>query len=515
MLLSGCTLPRRLYSTARLRELESLAERRGITGPELMERAGQAAWQLLQALWPEARRLLVLCGGGNNGGDALVLARLAREAGRHVQVLSLVVSLVDGAPRGDAAQAARRWREAGGAVEAWDPGKLKDNDLVVDGLLGIGLEREVRAPFAEVIEAVRASARPVLALDLPSGLHADTGRVMGTAPAAEATLTFLGLKPGLFTGLGAEYAGTIYCSELMLPAALYREVPPDCGRLELQVLEGLLPPRRRAAHKGDFGHVLVVGGAAGYSGAVALAAAAAARCGAGLVSALLLDRPALTGVTPEVMMHILRRGAAAPAALLERAGVLAVGPGLGRAPRACALLHQLLAHGSDRGLPGVLDADALNLLAREQEPTPKGREGAWVYTPHPGEAARLLGWRTERVQEDRLAAARALHDRLGGTVVLKGAGTLVADETGLDLCATANPGLAAGGTGDVLTGMIAALLAQGLARPAAARLGVCLHAAAAAAAAAEGGERGLQASDLLPWMRRLVNPEPGSPGLRR
>jgi NAD(P)H-hydrate epimerase len=301
----------------------------------------------------------------------------------------------------------------------------------------------------------------------------------------------------LYTGDGPDHTGDIVFDDLGVPARIYQRVAPTASRLELEELRRLLPQRRRSAHKGHFGHVLVIGGDVGYGGAARMAGEAALRVGAGLVSLATraAHAPEITAARPELMCHPVEQPGELQA-LLERSSVLAVGPGLGRSPWARSLLARVL----DSSLPRVLDADALNGLADEPQ-----RGANWVLTPHPGEAARLLGCPTPEVQADRYGAVVEIQRRYGGVAVLKGAGTLMCDGSGpTAVCAQGNPGMASGGMGDVLTGIIGGLLAQGLAPYEAACLGVCVH-AAAGDRAAQGGERGLIATDLLPVLRSLVN----------
>ncbi len=489
-------LPCGLFRAEQVRELDRLAiEEFDVPGYTLMTRAAAAALRELRRCWPHARRLVVLCGTGNNGGDGYVLARLAVEAGLTARVLTLgdQQALI-----GDAATARNDWMNSGGHAVAFAPDGLDDADVVVDGLLGTGLQRELSGQWREAVEAVNAHAAPVLALDIPSGLHADTGAVLGAAVYSALTVSFIGLKRGLFTGEGPDRCGEVVFDDLGVPAGVYLSVPPAATRIEGDVLRRLLPPRPRGAHKGRFGHVLVVGGDHGMTGAVRMAAEAAARGGAGLVSVATRREhaAAIAAVRPELMCHGVD-AAADLHPLLERATVVAIGPGLGQSPWAQRLLGTVL----DTDLPLVVDADALNLLAREP-----GSRGHWVLTPHPGEAARLLGTSAAEVQADRFAAVEALADAFDGVVVLKGAGTLVhARGGGTYLCDRGNPGMASGGMGDVLTGVIASLLAQGLDLEDAARAGVFAHAMAADVAAG-GGERGLMALDLLPELRQLLNP---------
>lgn len=491
-------MPHRLYRTAQVRELDRIAiEERGIPADELMGRAGRAAYAELRRRWPRAKRLAVFCGRGNNGGDGYVLARLAREAGLEV---SVYVPAGIAAPQGAAARAAERWRLGGGAIDAWSGGvDLQTHDVIVDALFGTGLDRAPEGAWREAIEAIVASGRPVLAIDVPSGLDADRGSAPGVAVRADLTVTFIALKIGLFTGRGRELAGELRFSALGLAEDVLARVEPAAGRLSPGVFGALLAPRRRGAHKGDFGHVLVIGGDCGMSGAVRLAAEAAARSGAGLVSVATraVHAPLLSVARPELMAHAVE-DAQALAPLVARADVIALGPGLGRGDWSRAVFAAALAS----GLPLVLDADGLNLLAE----APRCRED-WVLTPHPGEAARLLAISIAMIEADRPAAVEALQQRFGGTVVLKGAGTLVRGSAGeTAACDAGNPGMATGGMGDVLTGLIAGLLAQGIAAADAAGLGVLLHAMAGDRAAADGGERGLLAGELLQHLRPLLNP---------
>ncbi|WP_440940691.1 NAD(P)H-hydrate dehydratase [Immundisolibacter sp.] len=484
----------KLYSPAQARAIDRAAALRpGCTGTLLMERAGTAAYSMLRRLWPAAQRLGVVCGVGNNGGDGYVLARLAHLAG-----LDVHLTAVAGAPRtGSEADTARQWFLAcGGHESAQLP--APDTEVLVDGLLGTGMDRAPEGATAQAIDALNASGRPVLALDLPSGLHADTGDAPGRAVRATATLSFVVRKRGLYTGKARALCGQLAFDALGVtpdpdePAA--EAVLLDLPRLRA----AWLPPRARQAHKGDFGHVLVIGGDHGFGGAARLAGTASARAGAGLTTVATRPAhvPALLSGRPELMAH----GLDTPAQLtplLDRADRLAIGPGLGQE----AFGRDLWARALACGKPLVADADALNLLAG----TPQRRDD-WILTPHPGEAARLLGCSPAQVEADRFAAVRALHARYGGVVVLKGAGTLVCDGTApIGVVPGGNPGLASGGTGDVLTGLIAGLWAQGLSARQAAALGASVHAATADALAARHGERGLLAGDLAERLPALLN----------
>lgn len=460
-----------------------------------MQRAGAAAWRTLRRRWPQARRIGVVCGPGNNGGDGWIVAELARREG----LAPIVIELGDQTALGADAAAARAAALAADVPVTRDLARLDEADVIVDGLFGIGLTREVTGDFGAAIRAVNACAdrsTPVMALDIPSGLHADTGAVLGSAVRAAVTVTFIGLKLGLVTGAAAAHVGDLVFDGLGTPASIHAGIAPAARRVDVATRAGLLPRRARHAHKGDHGHVLLIGGAPGFAGAARLAAEAALRTGAGLVSAAVHPACAahLNHGRPEIMVHPVA-AAADLAPLLRRASVVAIGPGLAQGDWGATMFGAV----RDTELPLVLDADALNLLAREHQ-----RRDDWVLTPHPGEASRLLGCPTAQINADRYAAAAALNARYGGVVILKGAGSLVSGGGEMDVVTGGNPGMGSGGMGDVLTGVVAALRAQGLSAFAAASHGAALH-AAAADLAARSGERGLLASDLFDPLRRLVN----------
>ncbi len=490
-------LPEELYRAEQVRELDrSAIEDFGIPGLTLMESAGLAAYSLLREKWPEIQDITVVCGTGNNGGDGFVVARLALLDGIAVRVLQL------GSPdklTGDARHNADKFMALGGAIEPFNA-VPEQTEVIVDGVFGTGLEREVTGEWAEALDAINEHWAPVLALDIPSGLHSDRGKVLGHAVKADATISFIGMKQGLFTGDGPEQCGELCFNDLGVPSGVYAQQSASACRVNWGSMSGHLTPRRRTAHKGDFGHVLVIGGAPGFSGAVRMAAEAAARCGAGLVSVATSPEHAvqLNMTRPELMCHAVSEPKQL-FPLLKRASVIAIGPGIGMSNWASQLLGCVL----ESRVPLVLDADALNLLAYD----PMQRKN-WILTPHPGEAARLLGCSVAEIQSDRFQSVRKLQLKYGGVVVLKGAGTLI--QSGPDrattLCTDGNPGMASGGMGDVLTGVIASLLAQGHDQELAAVMGVSLHAHAADIAAIE-GERGMLAGDLMPVIRTLVNQE--------
>jgi NAD(P)H-hydrate epimerase len=484
-------LPDALYGAAQVRELDARLIAAGTPGFELMQRAAHATWRALVRQWPSATELTVLAGHGNNAGDGYLVAAMAQRAGWSVRILAV------GDPQrlqGDAARAHAEALTEGVVVQGWQP----DSELrgvILDALLGTGLSGDVREPYVSAIKAINASGLPVTAVDIPSGLCADTGHVLGVAVRADLTVTFIGLKLGLFTGEAADHIGELLFNDLQASADIYRGIQVIAQRLNTANLPRLAA-RAPTSHKGRFGHVLLIGGDHGFGGAILLSTETALRSGAGMVS--LATRPehvpaALTRV-PEAMA-LGTSSANQLMSLLEKVSVLVVGPGLGQASWGRALLSSA----ANAALPQVWDADALNLLASGLVELPKD----CVITPHPGEAARLLGISTAQVQADRPAAARALSKKYTAVVVLKGAGSLIAHPDGrMALCHQGHPAMATAGLGDVLAGLTGALLAQGMDGFDAACLAVWLHANAGLQQGKFG--RGLAASDLIPAIRQLL-----------
>lgn len=482
---------RDLHTVEQVRAIDRAAlQALGISAEELMRRAASAGLSSLRRHWPQLQRICVHCGPGNNGGDGFLLAVLAREAGLRVEVVALGAR-----SHGDAARAREAWLEGGGQIMPWDAhADLPEAQLHVDALYGIGLNRAPEGAAARLIEQINHSGAPVLALDVPSGLNGDSGDCPGVAIRADVTVSFIAQKRGLHTGRAANQVGVLELAGLGVPDSVHAQTRADARLLAAAAL----PPRARAAHKGELGHVLVIGGDHGMAGAARLAGEAALRAGAGLVSVATRAEhvTTLNATRPELMVRAVD-GVQALASLLERVSVLALGPGLGQASWGHALWLTAL----DADKPLVLDADGLNLLARE----PRRFSAPTVLTPHQGEAARLLGLSTTEVGRDRFAAVREISRRHAAVVVLKGAGSLIAQPDGrLEVCPWGNPGMASGGMGDLLSGIIAALLAQGCSAWQAARMGVGLHARAGDLAAQQ-GERGLLASDLLAPLRALGN----------
>lgn len=466
-----------------------------------MKRAAAAAWSAAVARLRKPQRVVVVAGSGNNGGDGYELARLAQSAGFDVRVLELA-----GERRGDAATARSAWLEGGDAVFPARAEALREcgeGVLLVDALFGTGLSRAPRGEAADCIAAINAArgrGAQVLALDVPSGLCADSGQAPGVVIGADLTVSFVGRKPGLHLGEGPDRTGDLVFDALGIPATVYEALPVAASLLGEELLRGALRRRPRSAHKGSHGHVLLIGGDAGTNGALLMAARAALRSGAGLVSVATraAHAAALAMAQAELMPHGIE-DVEALASLIDKADVVAIGPGLGQQAWGRTMFRAALA--CDRTL--VLDADALNLLAE----SPRSRED-WVLTPHPGEAARLLQLDTATIQADRRSAVAQLQQQYGGVVVLKGAGTLVRGHE-LGLCPHGNPGMGVGGMGDVLTGVIAAVLAQHRSMPmstqTAAGVAVAAH-ALAGDLAAKRGERGLLPSDLIDRLRQTMNP---------
>jgi NAD(P)H-hydrate epimerase len=488
--------PKNLYSNEGARALDRLAiEQLGISGYSLMTRAAARAFALWRTLYPRARKFAVVCGPGNNGGDGYVMARLAHAAGFSVRVIG--VSTPDKLT-GDALTAYKDCQAAGVPVTPFSADALTFADVVVDALLGTGTERQVEGDLARAIAAVNACGKPCLSLDLPSGLHATTGAVMGDVIRAHSTITFVGLKSGLFTGEARDCTGTLYFDALGVSPATGSKINPYARRIVPESLPALTAARERGSYKGNFGHVLVVGGNPHMPGAARLCGQSAYRAGAGLVSIATHKANAVTlNVNgPELIVY----PASTPKdlkPLVEKSDVIAVGPGLGQSAWSKTLVKSLF----NVKKPMVVDADALNLLAHMKIKLPRA-----VLTPHPGEAARLLNKSVHAIEADRYGASQAIAKKYQCVCILKGAGTVVASAEGeLWVCDRGNPVLATAGTGDVLTGVIAGLLAQGFSTLESACAGVLLHATAGDEEEKHSGESGMLASDLLPRLRVARN----------
>lgn len=484
-------LPTSLYTPESVRRIDhKTIHEYGIAGYTLMRRAGQAVLDVLSERYPQAKKILVLCGAGNNAGDGYVIARMVQQQGMDVRV----VSLIDPEKlQGDARQAYQQWHESA-TLSVNDVALIEEADVVIDALLGTGLTREVEGTWLNWLDAINYSVKPVISVDVPSGLDALTGAIKGAAIKADITVTFIALKTGLFTASGKACCGEVVFDSLGVPDAVYEaEVP----LAELLTENYKLPKRSHDSHKGLHGHALVIGGNDGMPGAVILAAKAALRTGAGMATVVTRVEhvPAVAAACPEIMVYDSLNGDL-PDLSVEKISVVAIGPGLG----VDAWAHRLLMQAMALELPMVLDADALNLIAENNIQINMPH----IITPHPGEAARLLTFENaSEIQVDRFTAIRQLQDLVKGVVVLKGSGTLIFDGEQLSLCPYGNPAMAVAGMGDVLTGVIAALVAQGMALSQAASAGVCVHAKAGDLAAGD-DVRGVMASDVIEAIRQVL-----------
>jgi len=498
-------LPDNLYRVDSVVKLEQLAIKQfGIPAYELMKRAGQAVFDVVTSRYPDHKKILVLCGAGNNAGDGYVVASLARQAGFDVDVISLIDPST---LKNEALQAYQDWRRVADNSAA-DISQIAESDIIIDALLGTGLKRDVSVQWAGWIEAANKSGKPVIAVDLPSGLIADTGAIAGCAIEADITVSFIGLKQGLFTAQAKDVCGEIIFSDLAVPNEVYAQVDAD-ARLIKSVDYTLLPKRKASSNKGDFGHVLIVGGNVGMPGAVILAAKAALRAGAGLVTIVTaaLNLEAIITAVPEAMVKACDENTLPDVlneAFLKKITHVAIGMGLGQDDWSLALLRFCVSLEK----PLLIDADALSLLAKNDIKI----KSPLVITPHPGEAARLLSntasaFNSADIQRDRFSAVKQLFQLFADSgscaVILKGSGSLIFDGQIIKVCASGNAAMAAPGMGDVLSGIVIALMAQKISIHDAAELAVCLH-AAAAESLTQDKTRGLLASDVIDELTKVI-----------
>lgn len=496
MTMNSTSIPHTIWPADALRHAEKeAADALGLTLFELMLRAGEAAYQVAMQACPAGKHWLILCGNGNNGGDGYVVARLAQAAGVRVTLLALASEK----PLPEEADQARdAWLNAGGVIHAADIAWPDGVDLIIDALLGTGLNRAPHPVIADIICRANAYPAPVVALDIPSGLMAQTGATPGAVIQAAHTITFIALKPGLLTGKARDVTGILHHHALGLDAWLNTQTPA-IQRIDAACLPRWFTPRRPTSHKGDHGRLVIIGGDHGTAGAVRMAGEAALRAGAGLVRVLtrVENITAIISARPELMVDELTSHTLEDS--LDWADVVVIGPGLGQQ----AWGKQALRKAESCRKPMLWDADALNLLAIN----PDKRHNR-VLTPHPGEAARLLNCSVAEIESDRLHSAQRLVKRYGGIVVLKGAGTVIAsDAQEIAIVDAGNAGMASGGMGDVLSGIIGALLGQKLSPYDAACAGCVAHGTAADWLAAQSGTRGMLACDLFTTLRRVVNPD--------
>jgi NAD(P)H-hydrate epimerase len=509
------SLPQALYTAQAVREMDSFAiNEQGVDGFELMNKAARFSFHSLVKQWPDTHNLVILCGSGNNAGDGYIVAALAKKRGWNVEVF--FASPPDKL-KGDALSAYHACLNSKITPKvfdklAFDKKCANKNTIIVDALLGTGLNSEVNGIFAEIINAANNQDCPILALDIPSGLSANTGQALGLAIKAELSATFIGLKIGLFTGSGRHYSGKIVFSDLDLKLDMFKHIEPIATRLDLHNLLKTLTPRPKDTHKGNCGHAVIIGGDLGYGGAIILAASATARMGAGLTTVITHKehRTALLNSIPEAMVFTSHNMQDIEA-LLKKANVIIIGPGLGQS----AWSEKMLLAALNSDTPLVIDADALNLLSKKFSSALESsnfNRKHHIFTPHPGEAARLLNSNTSEIQTDRVLSVKALQNKWEGNFLLKGSGSLICSSKGsISLCPYGNPGMASGGMGDVLSGLIGGLIAQGLKPIYALQLAVCLHAKAADILSNEYGERGLLASDLIPIARQLITINSNTP----
>jgi len=511
-------LPRDLYTAEQVRLLDSIAiEQFDIPGFTLMQTAAAVAFNTLIEKWPQTRHVQVFAGSGNNAGDGYLVASLAKEQGLSAQVIFL--SNPDEL-KGDA-RSAWQWAEEHQVAmlpfSEFDVEHEKEHahPVIVDALLGTGLDREVAGDYALAIEFMNSVDRPVLAIDIPSGLSADTGESLGVTAIADCTVTFIGLKQGLLTNQAGDFVGDLIYHDLDVPDQVFsseNSPRPTTQRIDINSASAVLAPRAVASHKGSHGHVLVIGGDSSFGGAVIMAAEAALRSGAGLVSVITRSchRPALLARRPEVMVLGTEGENANIDEVIARATTIVIGPGLGRGAWARVLLQKALAAQISTNKPLVLDADALQLLAEKREQGAIIKRDNWILTPHPGEAAALLNLSTAEIQKDRFAAVRELNASWGGVCLLKGSGSLLCstenDQQEVFLCSEGNAGMATGGMGDVLSGIVGSMVAQGHTLKDSLCTAVCVHGEAADLSMEAAGQRGMAATDLMPYLRELVNP---------
>jgi NAD(P)H-hydrate epimerase len=484
-----------LYRCEQIRACEQLATSVfQIDENELMSRAGAEAFSHIIKLYPRVKHIAVFCGAGNNAGDGYVVARLAHEHGLVVTIYQCK-AVADLPPAGH--YAALQATAAGVECQPADEPLDGDVELIVDALLGIGLKGPVHGVIAAAIQQINASGLPVISLDIASGLNADTGCVENFCVNATATLTFIALKAGLYTADGPDHSGDIYCCPIQLEAGVVKQTPV-AYLLDDETVPLPLPPRKKNSHKGNFGHVLIIGGGPGMPGAVSLAAKAAMRVGAGSVTVATWPEHArgALALIPEAMVYGIK-SAQELHPLLARATVCVLGPGLGDSDWAVSLYLEAISS----QLPMVIDASALRLLAEHPQ-----IDDNWVLTPHPGEAAALLSCSTEQIQKDRYQSVARIQKQYGGVVVLKGTGSLIqTTEQNTFVCTKGNPAMASAGMGDVLSGIIAGLCAQGLSLSDATQCGVYVHALAGDEVAYALGGAGLLASDLFDVLPLVLN----------
>ena len=510
-------LPTHLYSADQIGSLENIVIKElGINSYDLMLLAGASVFTTIKRRYPQTSKLIVFVGGGNNAGDGYVVAAIAKLNGIEADVIQLCE---EQNLKSETRRAFEYASSSGVSMYSFTDEPVDQNyngreTLIVDAIIGTGLNRPIAGRYQKAINAVNSSNCPVISVDLPSGLNSDTGCAMGIAVMAHLTLTFVGLKQGLLTGEGKDYSGEVVFANLDIPDFIYKakgSPVPSSNRIDIGYVKSHLGPRKKSSHKGDHGHVVVLGGDLGLGGAGIMAAEAAKRSGAGLVTLITRSehRTAALVRCPELMVIGTEGKKKEFAGLLEKASSIVVGPGLGTADWGKSLLLSVLESKQISDTPILFDADAITILSDRKDLLDSMETGHFVFTPHPGEAAKLLGISKEHVQLNRFSAVRELVNLWGGACLLKGSGSLTCSADAPDtiyLCSEGNAGMASGGMGDILSGIIASLIAQGLKTTEALNCGICIHGEAGDLASRAYGERGLRATDLFPFLGELVNP---------
>ena len=472
----------------------------GLSITNLMERASEAVWKEVERKFGVPREITIFCGSGNNAADGYLVAALAAAKSVRVTIIEVGARQKQNAEVVHARSIAAKLAVDFNSLDI--EFKIKDG-VIIDALIGTGLRNKMGSNYVEAIEIINESKVPVVAIDVPSGLDANTGDVPDLAVKADLTVTCVALKRGMMTGKASAYCGEIVLDSLKIPRAIHNIETSDSKLLQLDYLLERLPERSKLAHKFQFGHAMVVGGEFGFGGAAIMAAQSCAQTGAGLVSLCCRAEHigAMLARQPEVMAHGVASGQDLEP-LLDTATVLIVGPGLGRS----AWSEQLLQKSLSAGRPMVVDADALNMIA-EGGLKINFSELSWIITPHSGEAAKLLGTSAGIVERDRFSAIKALQKKYSATVILKGPGTLVVGDqvTGPRICPYGNAAMATAGMGDLLAGIVGSLIAQGMPLELAAELGCCIHSRAADLAVDRSGQLGLTATDTLSFLRAILN----------
>ena len=488
-----------LYSANTVRKIDQLAiSELNNNAIKLMNRAGMAAFDELVQAFGQPSLITVFCGTGNNAGDGYILAARAAQKCIPVQVVELSKT----EKFSDETLRARQYAIDNNArLIDFDPDLDIQQGVIVDCLLGIGYKGQLRQPYDQAIALINAAELPVLSMDIPSGLNPDTGAVEDNAVTADLTVTFVAAKQGLFTGKGPALCGEVIYHSLDISEQLFDQFQPSAKLSDLFELLELLPHFVGDEYKNQRGHCMIIGGDHGYGGAASMAAEASLRVGSGLTSVATQPQhvSSILARCPEIMAYGVISGQQLEP-WLEKPSVLVVGPGLGRS----AWSEQLLQKAVASGLPMVLDADALNILADGR--VVKATDHAWVLTPHAAEAARLLNVSVAEVEANRFSAVQQIQQKYNAVVILKGPGSLIAADNQITkICPYGNPGMATAGMGDLLSGIIGGLIAQGLSLQDAAELGCCLHSAAADKLVDDSGYRGIAATDVLPHLHRLLN----------